>query len=57
MSYQEALSKIKEAEDKKSETLDLSGLRLQKIPEELNSLESLRYLDLSNNEIEEIQHF
>ena len=34
--------------------LDLSGNKLQKLPEELFELESLKYLDLSNNQLKQI---
>jgi hypothetical protein len=46
--YQEALRRIKEAEDNKSVELDLSGLSyLTQLPPELASLSSLQSLDLS----------
>ena len=55
--YKEALNRIAEAAQSSSLQLNLSGLELAAIPDEIKSLKSLSVLDLSDNEIEELDDF
>ncbi len=50
----EALEKIKNAKNNDSTTLDLSGLTLKEIPEEVCDLIDLKELYLHNNQLFEI---
>ena len=45
--YEEALRRIREAEETGAVELDLSGLTLNRLPRELGRLASLQSLDLS----------
>lgn len=52
--YELALSRIEEALERDSITLDLSFLRLNYLPQEVCKLKNLMYLDLSHNFIQEL---
>ena len=54
MSYSEAISRIKKAQKNNSKILDLSGLSLNKIPNEIFELQNLTRLDINYNQISDI---
>jgi len=52
--YKEAVERIRRVAEEKGRSLNLSALALQDIPEEILQLDSLEVLDLSNNELTDI---
>ncbi|MCY7350665.1 MAG: hypothetical protein LH606_08350, partial [Cytophagaceae bacterium] len=54
MSLQEARQRIKQCQSEKSVHLDLAGLNLEKLPEEIEELTSLQRLNVSGTQISDL---